>query len=601
MARQRSDASRTNRVTYLSVTSALAVVAQTLTMSLTSNMDNSSDWVTSYLDVGQVWKLSRGAGVAIAVLDTGCAPISDLAGSLEYGADYSNGPTSIGNGQIDSSGHGTEIAIAIVGKNPSFLGLAPMATILPIRIGVTDGSQPTEFASAVRFAIERKVGVINLSFSGDLDPGTDISAMIDSAARVGIVVVAASGNDGNSHIDYPAAFPGVISVGAVDHTGTIWPESNTGRQLVLSAPGVDVPSEDEFEDDGTSTGTSDAAAFVSATAALVRSEHPDWTAGQVIRVMLETALPGPGQVAGQRDDQYGYGIINPLGALEAAAPEQTSNPLLTAASDGGQATASADAGRDAALGNEGDATLTPTTTDGPKLIMWLSIAIALLLGIGALIAVIGMRNRQRAAKKAMQALQQGTVGPPSTGYPAMGQMTYPGQGGTGPGTAGVGVASRENEAASAGTRGADAVGSDLAGVGAASEAGDDTGAARAGVDADAGREAGQGSVTSAADLGVVGPSAEIADRFHGVAGSADVDREGEGGGTRAAEERAVDARDVEVREVEEREGASRGAMGSGSREATRARRVTREKSGRSERPQTPERTVRARRQRRQTR
>jgi hypothetical protein len=151
---------------------------------------------------------------------------------------------------------------------------------------------------------------------------------------------------------------------------------------------VSIYRDNNFGQQGTSNGTSEATAYVSATAALIRSAHPDWSAGQVIRDLINTATPGSGQTAGQRSNQYGYGIIAPLKALQASAPSDTSNPLLSSASSGSSAGA-----------NPGTAPAASSTAASSSsgshagLIVGVIVGVIIVIGIVLLIVMRSRRGR----------------------------------------------------------------------------------------------------------------------------------------------------------------------------------------------------------------
>ncbi|MBR7829464.1 S8 family serine peptidase, partial [Actinospica sp. MGRD01-02] len=338
----------------------------------------SSQWPLQYLKAAQVWSISKGSGTTVAVLDTGVASLPDTQGNLLQGANFGGSTTSSGNGQTDLSGHGTAMAAIIGGSGSSFTqGLAPSTKILPVIINDTAlGNQPDQMAAAIEYAISQHVSVINLSQSIGQD--SSVPKAIQDALNSDIVVVAASGDEGASTVDYPAAYSGVVAVGAVDQNGAIWDKSNTGR-VTLAAPGVDVPTEDNVGSAASGSGTSSATAYVSATVALIRAEHPTWTVGQVIRDLIATADPASGQTAGQHSDQYGYGIVDPLKALQASAPSETSNPLMTAAGSSASAVASA-----TATGGGGSASASKA---GSGLVIGIVIAVVVVLLIVGLIVV----------------------------------------------------------------------------------------------------------------------------------------------------------------------------------------------------------------------
>ena len=351
--------------------------------------DASSQWPLQYLKASQTWNISKGSGATVAVLDTGVAAIPDTQSSLLSGADFSEGATSSGNGQTDIEGHGTEMAVTIAGAGHVTSGLAPEVKILPVRITVGATMGPDAMAAGIQYAISQHVSVINLSQVVSSEDSTLASAIQD-ALNSNIVVVAGTGNTGASTVAYPAAYQGVVAVGAIDQSGTLWSNSGTGSQVSLTAPGVSIPQEDENGSAVNGTGTSASTAYVSATVALVRAEHPSWTVGQVIRDLIATADPGSGQAAGQHSDQYGYGIVDPLKALQASAPSETSNPLLGAA--GSSASASAGAATATATGGSGAASSSKSSSG---LVIGIVVAVVVVLLIIVLIVVLSRRNRNR--------------------------------------------------------------------------------------------------------------------------------------------------------------------------------------------------------------
>jgi subtilisin family serine protease len=124
-------------------------------------------------------------------------------------------------------------------------------------------------------------------------------------------------------VEFPAAYPGVVAVAGVDQNGNHADVSVTGPEVVLSAPAVDIvtPGRDLLY--GSGTGTSPAAAIVAGVAALVRAKYPSLSAAEVVHRLTATAIDkGPPG----RDDQYGYGIVNPVAALTADVPPLPNSP-----------------------------------------------------------------------------------------------------------------------------------------------------------------------------------------------------------------------------------------------------------------------------------
>ncbi|NUR59697.1 MAG: S8 family serine peptidase [Catenulispora sp.] len=291
-----------------------------------------AQWPLAFLKADQIWQLTKGGGVTVGLVDSGVSPLGDTRANLLSGADFSEGSASSGIAHIDTDtdSHGTTMAVLIAGTGggEGLRGLAPEAKILPVRMQKETGEDPAKIADALKYATAQHVKVINMSLG--TAPTAGLAAAVKAAQDADIVVVAAAGNGGGKVIT-PAAYPGVVAVGAVDSTGTRWDLSSYGPQIALMAPGVGIPVEDAAGAPKTVRGTSNATAYVTASAALVRALHPDWTAGQTIRVLLATATKTGGATGLTRNDKYGYGIVNPLAALKAGTPVEKDNPLVAGA------------------------------------------------------------------------------------------------------------------------------------------------------------------------------------------------------------------------------------------------------------------------------
>lgn len=206
------------------------------------------------------------------------------------------------------------------------LGIAPAAKILPIIDSANSRRGNADLAAAgIGWATRFGVQVINISASGG--PTPRLRAAVEAALAADIVVVAAVGNRPDaSAVQFPAFYPGVLAVGAVDRNGNHADISVTGPGIVLSAPGVDIHSTSRQGRYQVGTGTSDATAIVSGAVALVRSRFPDLSATEVVNRLTATATDKgpPGW-----DEQYGYGVLNIVAALTADL-EATTNPTTAA-------------------------------------------------------------------------------------------------------------------------------------------------------------------------------------------------------------------------------------------------------------------------------
>ncbi|MBO0517032.1 S8 family serine peptidase, partial [Streptomyces beijiangensis] len=226
-------------------------------------------------------------------------------------------------GIIAGHGHGA-------GREDGVLGIAPEAKILPVRVILesTDparkqarSSKGSALAEGIRWAADHGADVINLSLGDDsasAHPEATEDAAVQYALAKGAVVVASAGNGGEDgdHISYPAAYPGVIAVAAVDQNGTHASFSTRHWYATVSAPGDAVVIADPDRKYYKGWGTSAASAYVSGAVALLRAAHPKLTPAQIKKLLTDTARNAP---QGGRDDARGYGFIDPRAAIAAAA------------------------------------------------------------------------------------------------------------------------------------------------------------------------------------------------------------------------------------------------------------------------------------------
>ncbi|MFJ6249220.1 MULTISPECIES: S8 family serine peptidase [unclassified Streptomyces] len=299
----------------------------------------SRQWYLDAMKADELWKVATGRGVTVAVLDNGVdSSMAELRGKVLPGRDFydDKGKNGLTNGE-DTSPHGTNMALAIAGTgaNGGVKGIAPDAKILSLKVADAVGSYDLAgYASrAIRYAADNGARVINISMGGvEFEEGIPKwQAAVDYALSKNVLIFAASGNDGEDGLSYPAATPGVVAVGALDTKGKIAKFSNYGPHLALAAPGVDAPgrcSKNKSEYCAFE-GTSHASAIASGAAALIWSAHPDWTANQVLRVMLETA----GHNGPVPSKYIGYGSVRPAQVLlegKGNPGDPDVNPLLAA-------------------------------------------------------------------------------------------------------------------------------------------------------------------------------------------------------------------------------------------------------------------------------
>ncbi len=223
-----------------------------------------------------------GKGVTVAVLDSGVAAHPAFTEGQVMHVDLVNDGRPF-------EGHGTAIASLIVGSVDGAQGVSPGAGILDVRIAGAAGSDSFLLARGIMTALDRGAQIINVSM-GSYGDSPVVAQAINEALQRGVVVVAAAGNDGAAIKNWPAAYPGVISVSGVDASGQLAYYSNSGEPT-LAAPGVGIPSaywEANKPYLATGDGTSQAAALVSGAAAAILSQG-----GNVFTTLSNSALSIP--------------------------------------------------------------------------------------------------------------------------------------------------------------------------------------------------------------------------------------------------------------------------------------------------------------------
>ncbi|RPK49584.1 S8 family serine peptidase [Streptomyces sp. ADI93-02] len=357
-------------------------------------------WYLKPMQAEEMWKTTTGAGITVAVIDTGINPSTpSLKGQVLKGLDATGAE---GDETDDYTGHGTTMAelIAGTGKGGGLKGLAPGAKIIPMRVADTDfqnshSVNAYDSADSIRAAADSDAQIISMSFGSEFKMDREIEA-VKYAQGKGKLFFAAVGNEakkGNAPI-YPAAYPEVVGVGAADKQGKVSDTSQYGNIVDIAAPGDDVPfwCDEKFErycrGDG---GTSAATAITSASAALVWSAHPDWTANQVLNVLFDTASRD--WEKGTLSKYLGHGLIRPSmnilkGKGDPGAPDVS--PLTNEKTSGsaGSAAPSASASSQPDKKNKAeDATMAGSSTkkDGDSQLGLIigGVAVVLVLGVGA--------------------------------------------------------------------------------------------------------------------------------------------------------------------------------------------------------------------------
>jgi subtilisin family serine protease len=280
------------------------------------------------ITVPPAWLRSTGAAsVVVAVLDTGIdATHPEFAGRVVPGFDaqtgLADGPADFG-ATNDDEGHGTHVSGTIAAAADNGLGIAgiaPSTSIMPVKIlDAKGGGTFGDMVAGMNWAIGHGARIITMSLGGALDAAgiANVQQAFDAAYAAGVVVVAASGNEGDTRDEYPCNFVHVICVGSTSSDGsTVSAFSTRTAALALVAPGEHILSALPGSGYGYGSGTSMATPHVTGAVALMRAVDPGISVDQVMADLIQTAKP---LVAGGRDPGSGYGLLQVAAALELAA------------------------------------------------------------------------------------------------------------------------------------------------------------------------------------------------------------------------------------------------------------------------------------------
>lgn len=295
-------------------------------------------WVLDALNVEQAWGLTKGRGVTVAVVDSGVDPqVKELKGQVTLGPDMTSATL---ERDVTPGAHGTAMAglIAASGADGGLIGVAPEAKILSLPIVEDEGPAPgpdivppnedaltaldSPLGRALRYAANHGAQVVSMSV-GTYGVLKSEREAVSYALGKGVVLVAAVGNDGetnyakqngSSYWSFPAGYPGVIGVGAVDKQGNRATFSSDNLSVLVSAPGVGVPvvTRKGYQQ---AEGTSAATALVAGVAALIKSRYPSLPPEQVAQALTAGAR---GRPATGYDDKIGFGVVDAAAALNAA-------------------------------------------------------------------------------------------------------------------------------------------------------------------------------------------------------------------------------------------------------------------------------------------
>lgn len=388
-----------------------------------------AEWWLTALRLPQAWQAApgQGAGVTVAVLSTGVdAAHPDLTGDVTTGPDYT------GSGRSEGSGfwgaEGTAVASLIAGHGhgtggkEGITGVAPRARILSVRVTLEYNDPlnadtaigrrlPGAIAAGIRYAVSHGARVIALP----LDPGTLGPAMTGDPAAAGgsgaeraavsyalargVVLIAPAGDNGaaTGNTNYPAAYPGVVAVGATEQSGQLAPFTSTRPYVALTAPGAGLTMAAPGGGYSTLASTDMSAALTAGVAALIRARYPRLDAAQVTQALQRGSSRAPQEVPGT-----GHGMLNAAAAMTEAAdiartePAETAHPAAPASGGPHARPRAADAG--------------PGMLARAALMMAVAAAALLIVALAvALVLARRRRARARAAARREAAARRGAA------------------------------------------------------------------------------------------------------------------------------------------------------------------------------------------------
>ncbi|MDG4825018.1 S8 family serine peptidase [Asanoa sp. WMMD1127] len=368
-------------------------------------------WYLDELKIPKAHKLTRGEGVVVAVLDTGVeSGLPDLRGQVLPGTGVTSDAAPDGRRDDDTTkAHGSAIAGIIASRGGGamrHLGIAPDAKILPVALGGSFDS--ADLSAGIRWAADAGADVVNMSVGTGTTATPDLIAAVRYALDKDVVLVASAGNRmQNDHVvTSPANIPGVIAVTGLAKDGGFFAESVAGPEAVLAAPMEEIiaprPKAVSSNGYGVGSGTSDAAAIVSGVAALVRAKYPELDAADVVNRLIRTARD-TGRKG--RDNQYGFGAIDPLAALTRSVPAVDAHPLLAAAPASSAATPRKDEGPAVSI----------TMKKGTGALVQGAFCVVVPTTVLVLVIVLIRRSRRQAAAAGL-----GPSRYPPPGYPPVG-------------------------------------------------------------------------------------------------------------------------------------------------------------------------------------
>ncbi len=271
-------------------------------------------WGVARVNAPAAWKLGRGAGVKVAVLDSGISPRHpDLAANLAGGFNA----IEPGKPFDDDNGHGTHVAgtIAALRNGRGVAGVAPEARLYAVKVTDKNGKgRVSDGVAALEWAVANRVQIVNMSI-GTREDNPSFREAVRRTGAAGIAMIGAAGND-LGKVSYPAAYPEVIAVSASDASDDWAWFSNSGPEVAFVAPGVDVRSTVPWGYDKLD-GTSMACPHVTGLAALALGRLGGMTPEALRAALSRAASPLPKLTR----EQQGAGMIDAARLLGTAPTE----------------------------------------------------------------------------------------------------------------------------------------------------------------------------------------------------------------------------------------------------------------------------------------
>ncbi|MBP1156314.1 MULTISPECIES: S8 family peptidase [unclassified Paenibacillus] len=284
-------------------------------------------WNLPQIETEAGWNITKGSqDVIVAVVDTGVdIKHPDLSNQLVSGYNVVNPESD----PMDDVGHGTHVAGvvgALVNNNLGVAGMSWYNRIMPVKVLDQSGAGSTyAVAQGIIWATDHGAKVINMSL-GNYADAEFLHDAIRYAFDRDVILIAASGNDNTERPGYPAAYPEVFAVAAVDSQKSKASFSNYGDYIDVAAPGVSIASTYPQNQYAALSGTSMASPHVTALAALIRSANPELKNTEVMQLMRDTAMD-LGDAG--KDKYFGYGLIDVVAALKAAQPRAAGHETET--------------------------------------------------------------------------------------------------------------------------------------------------------------------------------------------------------------------------------------------------------------------------------